>query len=427
MRSYTCVCGGDLYFQSTTCVRCGRTVGMCPVCLTVAPAVGKERSRRCGNPDCNAEITPCRHRLDYHWCNRWVDRNETNATPIGPGGVTNPAAAALCIDCRLTTHLPDLSQLMFRDQVKRTEFAKQRTLYPLRIIGLPIGGPGDPLPLTFQLLHDGKTPVTTGHDNGVITINLREADPVQREAARVRFGEPQRTLVGHFRHELGHYYWDLLVQNDPQTLASFRGQFGDERQPDYAFAMNAYYAAPPRSGWNRNFVSAYATMHPWEDFAETFNAYLDMRAVLATAAHFGIRQRDRPADSPGGNDENRSGGNDENRSSGNAENRFSGNANDSLSGNAAGRSDDQFDAMMFSYMSVGLVANELNRDLGLTDLVPEVFTKPVRAKLRWIDDLVRRHARPRILPGSKTTDQRSDRGGSRADGSNDAAKTRASG
>ena len=83
--------------------------------------------------------------------------------------------------------------------------------------------------------------------------------------------------------------------------------------------------------------------------------------------------------------------------------------------------------MMFSYMSVGLVANELNRDLGLTDLVPEVFTKPVRAKLRWIDDLVRRHARPRILPGSKTTDQRSDRGGSPTDGSNDAAKTRASG
>ena len=400
MRSFTCECGGDLYFHSTHCVACGLTVGMCPVCLTVSSTQGSvaDRSLRCGNPVCGAAIEPCRHRLDRTWCNRWVDRNEAANSDAGTGpgssllgkpklekrgdasagqaagpaaglaaGVAagQPAAAAsvapLCIDCRLTTHLPDLRPPEHTAQVQRTEFAKQRTLYALRIIGLPIDGPTDPLPLTFRFLHDAKNVVTTGHQNGVITINLREADPVQREAARVRFGEPQRTLVGHFRHELGHYYWQRLVQPDASLLGGFRKQFGDENTPAYGLAMSQYYAAPPRGGWDQNFVSAYATMHPWEDFAETFNTYLDMRAVLETAAHFRIRSDRRPPKA------------DETR----------------------------FERMMLGYMATGLVANELNRDLGLPDLVPEVFTRPVRAKLQWIDSLVQRFANPHQLPNRR--------------------------
>lgn len=356
MRSFTCQCGGDLYFQSTHCLTCGAAVGMCPVCWTVSPSEGEDDSLRCGNPCCGAEIQPCRHHLDRTWCNRWVDRNErapsTSATVSG--------AAPLCVDCRLTTHLPDLGNREHAAQVQRTEFAKQRTIYALRIIGLPIGGSNSPLPLTFRFLHDGKEPVATGHENGVITINLREADPVQREAARVRFSEPQRTLVGHFRHELGHYYWQLLVQDDPERLASFREVFGNELNPEYNSAMNAYYTGPFRSGWSDQFVSAYATMHPWEDFAETFNAYLDMRAVLDTANHFGIRS-------------------------------------ETL---LKTKSSEAFDRMIFGYMVTGLVANELNRDLGLPDLVPEVFTETVRSKLRWIHELVGQHANPQRLPKS---------------------------
>lgn len=326
---------------------------MCPVCWTVSASQGDGDSRRCGNSACGAEIRPCRHRRDRTWCSRWVDRNEA----IAANEVEN-GADPLCVDCRLTTHLPDLGNLEHAAQVQRTEFAKQRTLYPLRIIGLPIGGPGSSLPLTFRFLHDGKQPVVTGHENGVITINLREADPVQREAARVRFGEPQRTLVGHFRHELGHYYWQLLVQNDSKTLHSFRETFGNELDPEYRSAMDHYYANGAPNEWSHSFVSGYATMHPWEDFAETFNAYLDMRAVLDTASHFGIRSATLLKTKP----------------------------------------KNEFDRMIFSYMVTGLVANELNRDLGLPDLVPEVFTKPVRNKLLWIHELVKRNSHPPRLP-----------------------------
>ena len=159
----------------------------------------------------------------------------------------------------------------------------------LRQLGLPIGGPADSLPLTFQFLADGPKPISTGHADGVITINVKEADTVAREKSRVKFGEPQRTLVGHFRHELGHYYWQLLIQNDPETLKSYRQVFGDETQPTYSDAMAKYYENGPPSNWQQDFVSGYATMHSWEDFAETFNAYMDIRAVLATTRHFGVR------------------------------------------------------------------------------------------------------------------------------------------
>ena len=342
---------------------------MCPVCQCVSPVVDPKTKKdvrngasagngdpplRCGNPACGAEVRACRHRVDRSWCNRWVDRNE-------PAVSTDGNLAPLCVDCRLTTHLPDLSNTAAAAGVQRMEFAKQRTLYTLRDIGLPIDGPGDPLPLTFRFLEDAAAPVQTGHEDGVITINLREADPVQREAARVRFGEPQRTLVGHLRHELGHYYWQRFVQNDAKRLASFRQTFGDETNPDYAVAISNYYSGGPKQKWTADYVSAYATMHPWEDFAETFNAYLDMRTVLSTTEHFDIRPDVDAGGKPDGDES-------------------------------------EFDRMIRRYMVTGLVGNELNRDLGLPDLVPEVFTPPVRTKLAWIDTLVREVAKPRRLP-----------------------------
>jgi hypothetical protein len=144
------------------------------------------------------------------------------------------------------------------------------------------------------------------------------------------------------RHELGHYYWERIVEQ--QRLIAFRERFGDERQPSYAEAKDRYYTQGPPTKWRDQFISAYATMHPWEDFAESFNSYMDMIAIVGTSNHF---QRINVA-----TDER------------------------------------DFDRLLNAYVDVGIVANELNRDMGLLDLVPEVFTPPVVEKLRFIHDVV---------------------------------------
>jgi hypothetical protein len=214
--------------------------------------------------------------------------------------------------------------------------------------GFPIECQSDELPLTFEFKADGEQPVATGHLNGCITINLREADPVEREKARVEFGEPQRTLVGHFRHELGHYYWDRLVK--PKHLQAFRDVYGNEVEPSYETAKQAYYREGPPADWQTNFISAYASMHPWEDFAESFGTLLDMSAVVATAVHFRLPVEQIPPKP---------------------------------------LVDYTFDELVKVYHRVGIVANELNRDMGLLDLVPEVFNASARRKLQFVHMLAR--------------------------------------
>ena len=49
--------------------------------------------------------------------------------------------------------------------------------------------------------------VITGHAQGLITIDIAEADDAERECHRQDMAEPYRTLLGHFRHEIGHHYW----------------------------------------------------------------------------------------------------------------------------------------------------------------------------------------------------------------------------
>ena len=65
----------------------------------------------------------------------------------------------------------------------------------------------------------------TRHLEGVITINLFEADDAEREKQRGAMDEPYRTLLGHFRHEIAHYYWDRLVR-DQGSITEFRKIFG---------------------------------------------------------------------------------------------------------------------------------------------------------------------------------------------------------
>jgi hypothetical protein len=184
--------------------------------------------------------------------------------------------------------------------------------------------------------------VFTGHDHGRITINIREADDVEREKLRVDMGEAHRTLIGHFRHEIGHYYWDMLVKGRREDEC--KAVFGDHEHPTYSEALDAHYKNGPPADWRQSYISAYATMHPWEDFAETWGTYLDMVSELDTAHYHG----------------------------------FGGNA-DPVHG--------ELMAMVLRYQELGIALNEINRSVGLLDVVPEVFVTPVIEKLKFVHRL----------------------------------------
>ena len=213
MRTYKCICDNVLFFHSTQCLRCGRAVGWRPDDQIVA-AIDDIRD---GRPFIGGqEVVRCQNGSDLGVCNRYV-------------AVRKPAdrtARLICDMCSLTKELPNLSFPENVERLQRMEFAKQRVLQAIVRIGLPIiAGPGQ-LPLSFRFpMGTASSPVVTGHIDGVITIDLEEADPVHRETIRVDFGEPQRTLVGHFRHELGHYYWQRLVQPNAALIEKYRQTF----------------------------------------------------------------------------------------------------------------------------------------------------------------------------------------------------------
>ena len=277
---------------------------------------------------CEASLIKC-HNETHAVCNATLPESEVEST----GG--------LCKYCRLNQTIPSLEIDGHAEKWTRLEHAKRRVLRDLVRCGLPITH--DEWPLKFDFLAATENqPVSTGHADGLITIDIAEADSVVRERNRVQFGEPQRTLVGHFRHELGHYHWQCMVQGD--TLTAFRELFGDETDPSYGDAKDKYYRDGPQPDWPSRFVSAYASMHPWEDFAETFAMYFDLRALMATAHEFDrVKVRVKATD---------------------------------------------FDGMMDAIAEIGLAVNEMNRDLGLLDLIPEVFHEPVKEKLRFVHDMV---------------------------------------
>jgi hypothetical protein len=197
---------------------------------------------------------------------------------------------ALCRCCRLNRMIPDQSVAANAQLWHKVELAKRRLVSSLIALGLPVASRMSEDPqhgLAFDLLADVEpSPVTTGHHDGLITVNLNEADDVAREAMRSELHEPYRTLLGHVRHESGHYYWSRLMENSVWH-EPFRALFGDERQ-DYASALNQYYAHGPDPDWEQTYVSAYASAHPWEDWAETWAHYLHMLDTMDTAMGSGI-------------------------------------------------------------------------------------------------------------------------------------------
>ncbi len=196
----------------------------------------------------------------------------------------------LCLSCRTTEVFPALNKPENGAHWSRIEAAKRRMTYGLLSLGLPVPNkkvdPRDGVAFHFLEETDPKTKVLTGHDDGLITLNIAEADDAHREDVRTRMHEPYRTLLGHFRHEIGHYYWDRLIADTP-WLERFRALFGDE-QADYGEALQRHYESPVND-WPERFISVYASSHPWEDWAECWAHYMHLWDGLETAASWGLR------------------------------------------------------------------------------------------------------------------------------------------
>ncbi|MFE3838941.1 zinc-binding metallopeptidase family protein [Pseudogemmobacter sonorensis] len=289
MKLFQCQCCGQvLHFENTACLRCGRAVGYLPLgggspdrMLAVEPAGALWQAA----PDEQGHVAPGNWRFCRNWelsaCNWMVPARPDDAE----------ASADYCPACRHNRTVPDLSDPTHAAQWQKIEVAKRRLIYTLAHLGLPRPALGDdhPEPMIFDFLADDPGSVErvlTGHANGVVTIALTEADDPTRERMRSEMGEAYRTLLGHFRHEIGHYYWDILVR-DGGHIEAFRALFGDE-STDYAAALERHYQNGAPAGWQREYVSSYATMHPWEDWAETWAHYLHMIDTLETAAAFGM-------------------------------------------------------------------------------------------------------------------------------------------
>ena len=259
MIAFACpVCVNLVTFESVRCLRCSTELAFDPDARLVRPAGAPGGEPRCAN----AELAAC----------NWSAAEE--------GG--------LCASCALTRTRPSDGDRDGLGGFAAAERAKRRLLFELYDLGLPVEGwterEGG---LAFDLLSSEHEAVGTGHADGVITLDLAETDPAHRERLRVKLGEPYRTVLGHFRHEIGHYYQPILVPPGSALQEDCRALFGDERA-DYQEALERHYGSGPRPGWEADHVSAYATMHPWEDWAETFAHYMHMRDTLQTAAAWGV-------------------------------------------------------------------------------------------------------------------------------------------
>jgi len=352
MKSFHCDnCQHLIFFENTHCVSCGHALAYLPgirdlVAMQPAEQAGEWKSLSAKDGDRRYRL--CSNYATHGICN-WA--------------VEVAASSEHCLCCRLTRGRPDPQDDQTLDAWRRLEVAKRRLVHTLLDLGLPVRNrQEDPaLGLVFDFLGDGMTedgkPVLTGHADGVITINIAEADDVERERRRHMLHEPYRTLLGHFRHEIGHYYWDVLVK-DSDRLERYREQFGDERA-DYAAALKHHYDNGPPVDWKSRFVSAYASTHPWEDWAETWAHYLHMIDALDTAAACGIALKpmrtDEPQLEPPG---------------------------------FVDAWDRPFDQLFADWISLTYVLNNLNRSLGLADGYPFVLEGPIVEKLRHVHDML---------------------------------------
>jgi hypothetical protein len=325
MQTFTCSGGNRLFFDNTQCLRCQKQVAFSIEHNLLIPL--DEAKDHAGH-----KLEPCEN-YGRGLCN-WF---------VASGG-----AKKLCLACRLNVEVPsdDGNETLVRNM----EIAKRRLVFSLLRIGLPVVPKGEhDAGVGFALRRSAPhSPVITGHDDGLVTPDLNEADPAKRAEIRDSLGEDYRTLLGHFRHEIGHYYWTLLFA-DESSRAKFREVFGDERA-DYAKALAKHYESP-RSDYADTHISSYATAHAWEDWAETWAHYLHILDGWETALSFGLRT--------------------------------------TSSTKAASNGGSNFDRLLNDWSELMIALNSMNRSMGHDDAYPFSLAPTVRQKLAYVDRTVR--------------------------------------
>lgn len=339
MKAFFCTCGQRIFFDNRVCTVCGRTLGFDPGQLELIALEIEEDEVYSAD---SARFRRCANDVYHNACNWLIEEFDLND---------------YCLACRLNELIPDIGDPRRKGFWLELEAAKRRLLYTLLQLGLAVVSKNvDPVfGLSFAFIEDRRSNpdaahefILTGHQDGLITINLAEADPALREAARAQLGERYRTPLGHLRHESGHYYWPQLVSET--NLAEFRQLFGDESR-GYEAALKDYYAREKSSGWQQEYISAYAQAHPLEDWAESWAHYLHMVDTLETAQAFGIL----PVSVSLGD----------------------------------------LDDWLPKWIEVSVVLNELNRSMGLADAYPFVLTPAVITKLRFVHRMIDPRQTPR--------------------------------
>ena len=379
-RAFRCRCGRPVFFRNDVCLACRTPLGYDPDLVLLRPLAPTRdpevlRALRTRGAGKTAPL------LTYRRCVNW-----NSAAPCNWLLPDNEAAKLqpYCRSCRLDRTVPDPTYENNGELWCKIEMAKRALVSQLIAMKLPVEsrvsentGQG----VMFDLLRspEGGPRVTTGHDNGLITLDIEEADDVHREKLRSQMNEPYRTLIGHFRHEIGHYYWQRLVQGTDWE-GPCRALFGDDRL-DYGQALKDYYAngAPP--DWRDRHVSAYATAHPYEDWAETWAHYLHMVDALDTARSFGlVAHQDEVQYEPFTADTLYP---DEPDATPSAE-------------------DHAFLAFINGWIVLTGALNELTRSMGEPDFYPFVLSKPAVRKLHFIHKVVKNAAGGCALGGSDT-------------------------
>ena len=356
MTVFHCTCGQLVFFENVSCVNCGRTLGFLPdlmIMSSLEPADNAPGLWLSTEREADGKL--------YKKCQNYAVESVCNwmIPPAMSGG-------CFCVSCGLNVVIPDLSLNQNRALWASTEGAKRRLIYSLLALKLPLENREDNPTggLGFKFLantinpNGQETPVLTGHEDGIITLNIAEADDIYRERTRLAMNEPYRTLVGHFRHEIGHYYWDRIVR-DTNFVFGFRDMFGDERE-DYDQALKRYYSTGAPRDWQNRFISIYATAHPWEDWAETWAHYLHISDTLEVASNFGLVSKRLKLEIHAG---------------------------------AAGTSQfapqpKTFDEVIEAWALLSVALNSINRSMGLSDIYPFVLSKPVVEKLRFISEVI---------------------------------------
>lgn len=334
-------CDYPLYFENIICENCNHLSGYRDSdrkMLTFALGASLLSDRE------KIEYKFCKNK-EYEVCNWLVEKGDSND---------------YCNACQLNRTIPNLSNKKNFEKWKNLEIAKHRLIYQLQKIGLALPSKmSNDEGLCFDFISRQNNPkIMTGHYNGVITILLREADSVLREKMRKQFSESYRTLIGHLRHEVGHYFWDRLVAINKDVLAEFRVIFGNEQQ-NYSDALQKYYIEGAPQNWQESFISKYATSHAWEDWAETWAHYLHIMDMVETAHFFGLNVE--PMD-------------------------MLKNMKTKISFDPYTVKD--FDEIISKSVPLSFAVNSINRAMGISDVYPFVITPGVVNKMKFIHGLL---------------------------------------